>query len=63
MSNTYCLGYEHKKCNTCSHENTWQELNQMPDTLRLAMQSNMKRINIDACRLSNMGAWQERTKQ
>lgn len=61
MVEFYCLGYEHIKCKTCKHEHTWQELNQIPDTLRLSMQKNMTRINIDKCRITKMGSYQARS--
>lgn len=52
---TYCLGYTHSKCDSCQHEINWQILNQMPDALRKPMQKQMRRINSDKCRLTNMG--------
>lgn len=55
--NTFCLGYSHKKCDTCQHEQNWQTLNHMPNALRLSMQSGMTSINIDKCRLTNMGEY------
>ena len=54
---TYCLGYTHEKCDTCLHEKNWQTLNQMPDVLRKAIQSQMRRVNDDHCRLTKMGEY------
>jgi hypothetical protein len=55
---TYCLGYAHLKCVTCQHEANWQTLNQMPDELRIAVQAQLTRINIDECRMTRMGEYQ-----
>lgn len=52
---TFCLGYTHDKCDTCQHERNWQTLNQLPDALRLSLQSAATRINSDKCRLTRMG--------
>ena len=54
---TYCLGYTHTKCDSCQHEANWQTLNQLPDALRLALQSEMTRINDTQCRLTQMGQY------
>lgn len=54
----YCLGYTHDKCDTCQNEKNWQTLNQLPDALRLPLQKAAQRINIDKCRLSNMGEYE-----
>ncbi|HJV75456.1 MAG TPA: hypothetical protein VJ654_14615 [Noviherbaspirillum sp.] len=54
---SYCLGYTHRKCDTCQHGQNWQTLNQMPDTLRLSMQKDMVSINTDKCRLTGMGEY------
>lgn len=54
---TYCLGYSHKKCDTCQHEENWQSLNQMPNALRLKLQAGMVSISADKCRLTNMGEY------
>lgn len=51
----YCLGYTHAKCDICQHEANWQMLNQMPDALRKPLQQRMRRVDIDACRLTKMG--------
>lgn len=56
--NFYCLGYTHKKCDTCQHEKNWQILNQMPNALRLSMQAGMTSINTDKCRLTKMGEYE-----
>ena len=53
----FCLGYSHKKCDTCQHEENWQTLNQMPNALRLSMQADMVSISTDKCRLTNMGEY------
>lgn len=52
---TYCLGYSHYKCGTCTHEKNWQTLNQTPDALRKSLQAEMVSINIDKCRMTGMG--------
>jgi hypothetical protein len=47
---TYCIGTGGlTKCKTCQHENTWNELNQMPDVLRQTLQANASRIDGDEC--------------
>jgi hypothetical protein len=45
----FCLGNGSEKCNGCQKEKNWQMLNQMPETLRLAIQKQAKRINDDEC--------------
>lgn len=53
---TYCLGTgTMDKCKTCLHEDTWEKLNQLPDSLRLSLQAEMTRISDDACRLTKAG--------
>lgn len=54
---TYCLGYTHEKCDTCLHEKNWQTLNQMPDVLRKSIQIQMRRVDVECCRLTKMGEW------
>ena len=51
----YCLGYTHKKCDTCRNEKNWQMLNQLTDSLRLPLQKVSIQINSDECRMTNMG--------
>jgi hypothetical protein len=55
----FCLGYTHRKCDSCQHEKNWKTLNQLPDALRKTMQASMRRIDSDACRLTGMGEWEE----
>ncbi len=45
----YCLGNGALKCDGCGQEKNWQTLNQLPETLRLAMQKTATSINTDAC--------------
>lgn len=52
---TYCLGYSHQKCDSCQLVDNWRTLNQMPNSLRLALQNDMRCVDQDACRLTNMG--------
>ena len=54
---TYCLGYTHPKCDNCQHEKNWQDLNQLPDGLRLSIQKRSIHISDDLCRLRKMGAY------
>lgn len=52
----YCLGTgTMERCKTCKHEDTWNKLNQLPNTLRLSLQGRMTRISDDACRLTKAG--------
>ena len=53
----YCLGYTHERCSTCQHEKNWQMLNQMPDVLRKSIQSQMRRVDDERCRLTKMGEY------
>lgn len=55
---TFCLGYNHDKCDSCQHAENWDTLNQMPDALRRSIQAEMVRINSDKCRLTKMGEHQ-----
>ena len=48
----FCLGNGEVKCDGCGQEKNWQTLNQLPDTLRLAIQKTAKRINDTDCILS-----------
>lgn len=48
----YCLGNGALKCNGCQQEKNWQTLNQMPDVLRKALQSQAQRIDDTDCILS-----------
>ena len=52
----YCLGNGASKCDSCKHWKNWQTLNQMPDSLRKAIQSQAMRVNDDGCLLSGR-AW------
>lgn len=58
LTNSYCLGYTHPKCDNCLREKNWQTLNQMPDALRLPLQKGMWSINIDRCRMTGMGDYE-----
>ena len=50
----YCLGTgSMDTCKTCIHDDTWNKLNQLPDTLRLHLQSHMTRVDDNRCRLNN----------
>lgn len=60
---SYCLGYTHDKCTTCQHLDNWDALNQMPDSLRLAIQKTAVRISDEKCRLTKMGEYQPKKKQ
>ena len=48
----YCLGNGALKCDGCGQEKNWQTLNEMPDTLRKAMQADMQRIDDTDCILT-----------
>jgi len=50
--NHYCLGTGEKKCEGCKQEKNWKILNQMPNTLRKAIQQNAQRIDDERCILS-----------
>lgn len=53
-SGSYCLGYgSHNKCDGCQQEKRWQMLNQLPETLRLSIQNNMKSIDSWSCVLND----------
>lgn len=57
-TNAYCLGYnmvKPDKCDNCRHFKVWEELNELRNDDRLYRQLKMKSINIDTCRLTNMG--------
>lgn len=41
------------KCDTCQWEANWQTLNELPDTLRRAMQKQMVSISTDACQITS----------
>lgn len=62
ISNSYCLGYTHIKCDSCHHEKSWQTLNQLPDALRVNLQKTMFRINDEKCRLTKMSEYFEAKK-
>lgn len=50
---TYCLGNGMAtKCESCQKLKNLDMLNQMPDALRLPLQSQMRSESIDACRLT-----------
>jgi hypothetical protein len=51
---SYCLGYTHDKCDKCSNQRNWHDLNQLPDALRLSMQKTMIKISDEKCRLTKM---------
>lgn len=60
----YCLGVGcMTKCETCQFEKNWQTLNEMPDALRLAMQSGMKRVDQTGCQLLSGKFWVEANKK
>lgn len=49
----YCLGTGELKCIGCGQERNWQTLNQLPDTLRKALQAQAQRIDDAECILSS----------
>lgn len=49
---SYCIGNGELKCDGCRQEKNWQTLNQLPDSLRLAMQKAATRINDTDCILA-----------
>ena len=49
---SYCLGNGERKCDNCGQVKNWDMLNQMPDSLRLALQKTAKRIDGTGCILS-----------
>lgn len=48
----YCLGTGELKCDGCKQEKNWRTLNQLPDTLRKALQAPARRIDDADCILS-----------
>ena len=51
---TYCLGVGcMSKCKTCQHERNWGALNQLPNTLRLALQKLAQRIDQCECQITS----------
>ena len=51
---TYCLGVGcMTKCKTCQHEKNWQALNQLPNTLRLAIQREARSVNQTQCQITS----------
>ena len=57
---TYCLGVGcMSKCKTCLHEQNWQTLNQMPDTMRKTMQAGMKRQDESFCQVTSGKLYQQ----
>lgn len=46
---TFCLGNGELKCDGCGQEKNWKTLNQLPNTLRLAMQKSATKINDTEC--------------
>ncbi len=45
----FCTATAHPRCYKCAHEAKWKELNQMPGSLRVALQSSMERIDPALC--------------
>lgn len=45
----YCLATANPRCDSCVHQRTWLELNQLPDVLRKSLQSGMQRIDSFEC--------------
>lgn len=48
----FCLGNVELGCDGCQREKDWQTLNQLPDSLRLAIQERAKRIDDTVCILA-----------
>jgi len=48
----FCLGNGALKCDGCLQEKNWQTLNQLPEALRLALQTQALRIDDTACILA-----------
>jgi hypothetical protein len=44
-----CLATAHPRCDRCAHQSKWLLLNQMPDSLRKAMQRRMRSIDPFEC--------------
>ena len=49
---TYCLGTGERECAGCQTAANWHTLNQMPDSLRKALQAQASRIDDTDCILS-----------
>lgn len=50
----YCLGVGcMTKCESCQFDKNWRTLNELPNELRLSMQSEMARINETACQITS----------
>lgn len=58
MTDTFCLGIVHDKCNTCAHAKRWDKLNDLPNEERRSRQERMGQIDSLRCRLTKMGAYQ-----
>lgn len=52
MITLFRLGNGERGCDKCQREANWQTLNQMPDALRKAIQSEWQRIDDTECILS-----------
>ena len=52
MITLFCLGNGELGCDGCQREKDWQTLNQLPDSLRLAIQGQAKCIDDTVCILA-----------